>query len=1041
MTERLYGATTLLAFDVAERRRAAGICVPSDEKTTVAPFAALANGLSRELEPLSHARLLVPSRKARLTRIGGRCPVHGTLLEFNPFAPHDHRCVQCNRAWGGVEHDEWWAMGAHLWTAERAVHAAALHALRGEPQHGVLARRILATYAEQYDRWPNRDNVLGPTRLFFSTYLESIWLLNCCHAVALLDAADKAWSGSERADFCANVIAPSANLIAGYHEGRSNRQVWNEVAILSAWRVLGDTQALRKRLHGEGGLLSLMHTGLLADGTWYEGENYHLFAHRGLWYGVELMRCLGEPLPPTLNARYAEGFVTPFLGLLPDDTFPSRRDSQYASSMHQWRTAEWCELGWAHSSDPRLAGILSRMYDDPYDERYDERYDEHRKRRHALGVSRAHSTADAERNGPAQQLSRASLSWRALLMATPVAPPTTAWHLESVVLPHQGLAVLRRDEGRVYVALEGGELGGGHGHPDQLALTVQTGDFRWLEDPGTGSYVSPDLFWYRSTMAHAAPWVNDASQEPAVSDLLAFGEDDAFGWTRKRTDGISDGMRMIRTVVVADAYVVDVLQWTTVDEAETITVPTVSLPIAGAATVADEPIPHWTPDAQLSDSDLGSAPHPFAFMLQQARMPLLGTVHLRATPTTAHALPRDEHDVVPDRAMPGSGSPAPLTASLWYAASAPAWLVRAEVPGAPGHPRTWQHRVECHAREGCIVGVRGLPARIESNEVVAEVAEVMLAFVGQHAPRVGVRQQIRGPDRAERTVVHTHTTQMDTWHVHIGDGVAVRDVVLHVLPEAQSRDAPARQRRFFAPVRVPQHSIRVPSLPLAALRGSAGETIAGSTRLALGAEHYIRTEEPWHRAGAPTAFVQFGATADVLVVDVRAHTGVLVVRDVERDNPLDNERSAINGDGIQWYFAAIAEDFENPVETTSRASGRDTGALSKWASSGLFVPSLAHGSQGYSVPLQPLTAMPPTVMPATAWREWPDGWAVRLEWPWHALPVNAERSLAFELVINECPPERERRRGQLALGGGGGFGYLAGDRRPVERARVLRWEP
>ena len=27
-----------------------------------------------------------------------------------------------------------------------------------------------------------------------------------------------------------------------------------------------------------------LRDGLLADGTWYEGDNYHQFAHRGLWY-------------------------------------------------------------------------------------------------------------------------------------------------------------------------------------------------------------------------------------------------------------------------------------------------------------------------------------------------------------------------------------------------------------------------------------------------------------------------------------------------------------------------------------------------------------------------------------------------------------------------------------------------------------------------------------------------------------------------------------------------------------------------------------
>jgi hypothetical protein len=255
-------------------------------------------------------------------------------------------------------------MGAQLWTAERAVHAAALHSLRGDARHGALAARILRAYTDRYLTWPNKDNVLGPTRPFFSTYLESIWLLNLCHALALLEGcATAAWTPSDAQMVRERVLEPSATLIASYHEGGSNRQVWNEVALGSALRLLGRDTEARARLDAIGGVRWQIANGLDAGGSWYEGENYHLFAHRGLWYGVELMRAMDEPLSPALDAKYSAGFIAPFEGLLPDETFPSRRDSQYGSSIRQWRTAEWCELGWVHTQDRRLAALLSRLYD------------------------------------------------------------------------------------------------------------------------------------------------------------------------------------------------------------------------------------------------------------------------------------------------------------------------------------------------------------------------------------------------------------------------------------------------------------------------------------------------------------------------------------------------------------------------------------------------------------------------------------------------------------------------------------------------------
>ena len=96
-----------------------------------------------------------------------------------------------------------------------------------------------------------------------------------------------------------------------------------------------------------------MNGGLLADGTWYEGENYHLFAHRGLWYGVTMAEHAGIQLPEPLVDRFQRGFAAPFVTALPDLTFPSRRDSQYAVSLRQWRIAEHCELGFARRPDPR----------------------------------------------------------------------------------------------------------------------------------------------------------------------------------------------------------------------------------------------------------------------------------------------------------------------------------------------------------------------------------------------------------------------------------------------------------------------------------------------------------------------------------------------------------------------------------------------------------------------------------------------------------------------------------------------------------------
>ena len=509
------------------------------------PLAPLADSLAADLDVVMQRDLFIPPEKAALSRTGGRCARDGMLLSFDPWSPRIHRCLMCGERYAGEDHYRWWIMSYQLWLAERAVHAAALYALRGDANHADLAERILDGYVERYLSYPNRDNVLGPTRLFFSTYLESIWLLQVAVALDLLEGAGRARAlGGRVRD---RIMGPSASLIGSYDEGASNRQVWNNAALLAAQAMLGQQPRRGSTaVDGPSGLQSHLERGLLVDGTWYEGENYHLFAHRGLWYGVQIAEQLGFPLPPPLVARFEKGFAASFASVLPDLTLPSRRDSQYAISTRQWRFAELCELGLVRNDDPRLRSVLARLYasDIPRGD-----------------TGRAASSAEVERNIAPSALARADLGWRSLLLAVPDLGEVRAAPLTSELLEGQGLAVFRRHAGRAYVAVDYGHSGGGHGHPDRLNLQLAYDATRWLDDPGTGSYVDPSLHWYRSTLAHNAPLVDGHSQLRVDGALLAYEERRDGGWIDAVVRHIAPGVRARRSVVVMADYVVDVLEW------------------------------------------------------------------------------------------------------------------------------------------------------------------------------------------------------------------------------------------------------------------------------------------------------------------------------------------------------------------------------------------------------------------------------------------------------------------------------------------------
>src|SRR6266704_3633799 len=201
---------------------------------------ALVAHLTEQAAPVLERMPPIPREKALLSSDGGICPEDGAPLAFDPWSPDAHRCPRCGRTFGGERHDRNWARYQHLWLAERAAHLAALGALADHDAAASRAAELLQAYAHTYWQYPNRDNVLGPSRLFFSTYLESI----------------------------------------------SNRQTWNNTALAAIAAWFEDEALAQRAIEGPTGLLAHLLRGFGRDGMWYEGENYHLFALRGLLTGA-----------------------------------------------------------------------------------------------------------------------------------------------------------------------------------------------------------------------------------------------------------------------------------------------------------------------------------------------------------------------------------------------------------------------------------------------------------------------------------------------------------------------------------------------------------------------------------------------------------------------------------------------------------------------------------------------------------------------------------------------------------------------------------
>jgi hypothetical protein len=514
-------------------------------------LAAVVVRLKAELDDVVARPLYLPESKALLSRWGAACRDDGAELGFDPWSPRAQRCSRCGRVWATEQSHRWWVYWYQLWLAERCWQLSLVGLLQADRRYEARALEILDGLAARYLAYPNADNALGPSHPFFSTYLESIWVLQLAAAASLLGEHGRLPAGLER-DLVARLFRPSAETIADFDEAGSNRQAWNAAALYALGGVLDDPALRERAARGPSGILATLEEGLRGDGLWYEGENYHWFALRGLAWGAELLRAAGEldlwSAGTGAAGRFRDAFWAPVLTALPDFTFPARRDSKFGVSLRQRRMAELWELALARTGRGDYAALLGHVYDPSV----------------ATVEGGRGLVTEVERAEPATGVRRSDLGWKGLLWALPALPAAdaAAWPPPSAHLEDTGLAIFRRDAGRSYASLDYGESGGGHGHPDRLNLTVHAGGVPWLVDFGTGSYVSPTLGWYRSSLAHNAPLVDGLSQGPARGACVGYEERPDFGWIcAQLAEGAAyDGVGLQRTIVVTPGYVLDVVQ-------------------------------------------------------------------------------------------------------------------------------------------------------------------------------------------------------------------------------------------------------------------------------------------------------------------------------------------------------------------------------------------------------------------------------------------------------------------------------------------------
>jgi hypothetical protein len=268
--------------------------------------------------------------------------------------------------------------------------------------------------------------------------------------------------------------------------------------------------------------------------------------------------------------------------------------------------------------------------------------------------------------------------------------------------------------------------------------------------------------------------------------------------------------------------------------------------------------------------------------------------------------------------------------------------------------------------------------------------------------------------------VARHSPTDAGWHIALEARHATSSIDLEKFasPKVATEDGVRPPGAIPTPLHIPLvattvDDVRVVNALASGSHAKPGHVISGALRFSLGERHYVRTEQSWQEAGQPVAVVQVASTREAIVVDVLSRTGPIIVPLEHDENLLDNERRDVNADGVQVHIGQLERE--------------------RWEAGWLLVPAAE------LFPLARVSELEPGTHSVHAtWTPTADGWAMRLSIPICEVPFVRDHAFIMEVVVNERPAERQRRRGQLVLSGGGGFGYLRGDRRDPALALHFR---
>ena len=410
------------------------------------------------------------------------CPEHATRLEYDPARPHAHRCPIDGRVFSGEPYDGAWRSHAQGIIVGDLLALAIVSLATDEGAYAARAGAILREYAARYPRYPVHGEHAGQGRCLGQSLDEAVWSIPLARAY---DAVAATLSADDRALIARDLLRPLGEHLLGQLWRRvHNIECWHLAGLATVGAALDEPRFLAPALDPDHGLGAQLAGGVLDDGWWWEGSpTYHFYTLQAV-----------TALAAALRGRHPVALADPRLSAMLGAPFGLARDDLSLAATND---------GWLREAEPDAIGAYAPVYEAAYGLWADPAHAAQLARLYAAGAAR--TSPEALLFGPA---------------TLPAAAPVPA---ASAVHDASGYAVLRGGDLERWLLLKYGPHGGGHGHPDKLALDLHAFGRPLAADLGTPGYGIPlNRTWYRETLAHNTFLIDGTAQPPATGHLVRF---------------------------------------------------------------------------------------------------------------------------------------------------------------------------------------------------------------------------------------------------------------------------------------------------------------------------------------------------------------------------------------------------------------------------------------------------------------------------------------------------------------------------------------